>query len=84
SHMITYDITGGTIIGLGNGDPTSLEPEKGNRRSLFNGLGQAIVQSIETQPGALRLRATAPGLKAAELIIEVQRSAIPPSQPTRL
>lgn len=83
NHMITYEIAGGAIIGLGNGDPTSLEPEKGNRRSLFNGLGQVIVQSIEAQTGRLKLRATAPGLKPADLSIPVKAGPIPRSQPTR-
>ena len=63
--MVEFEISGpGAIIGLGNGDPTSHEPEKGNRRSLFNGLAQVIVQSRRGGSGNLVLRAKAEGLKS--------------------
>ena len=45
----------GAIIGLGNGDPTCHEPEKGNRRSLFHGLAQVIVQTIPESNGEIVL-----------------------------
>ncbi len=70
--LATFVISGGAIIGLGNGDPTCLESEKGDKRSLFNGMAQVIVQSTAGQAGALRLRATAPGLKPAEVVIPVR------------
>jgi beta-galactosidase len=59
---ISFEITGpARIIGVGNGDPNSHEPEKGNRRSLFNGLAQVIVQSTR-ESGQVRLTASAEGL----------------------
>lgn len=61
---VDFTISGGTIIGLGNGDPNSHEPEKGNRRSLFNGLAQVIVQA-NAKAGQLVLSAASPGLKSA-------------------
>ena len=70
-NMITYEISGGEIIGLGNGDANCLEPEKGNQRSLYNGLGQVIVRSLEGQAGVLKIRAMTPDLKAAELAIPI-------------
>ncbi|ESQ83874.1 hypothetical protein AEAC466_11135 [Asticcacaulis sp. AC466] len=79
---VTFEIDDGAIIGLGNGDPTSLEPEKGNVRSLFNGLAQVIVQA-GGKAGTLRLRATAPGLKAADLIIPVTAARPLASQATK-
>lgn len=54
------------LIGLGNGNPTSTEPDKGTQRRTFNGLAQALVQSAGT-PGASRLTASAPGLTSASL-----------------
>jgi beta-galactosidase len=54
------------LIGLGNGNPTSTEPDKGTQRRAFNGLAQALVQSAGT-PGASRLTASAPGLTSASL-----------------
>jgi len=69
---VGFEISGpGAIIGLGNGDPTSHEPEKGNRRSLFNGLAQVILQS-QRGSGNLVLRAEAEGLKPAETTINVK------------
>jgi beta-galactosidase len=68
----------GAIIGLGNGDPNSHEPEKGNRRSLFNGLAQVIVQSRPDGKGPLRLSAKAAALGTGETVIEVKAAASPP------
>ena len=49
---VSFEIRGpGAIIGLGNGDPNSHEPEKGDRRSIFNGLAQVILQSAAGQSG---------------------------------
>jgi beta-galactosidase len=75
---IEFEIDGpGTILGVGNGDPTSHEPDKGNRRSLFNGLAQALLQSTRGGAGRLRLRAKAAGLKSAEITVEVRASRLP-------
>lgn len=69
--MVTFSISGpGSIIGLGNGNPNSHEPEKGDRRSLFNGLAQVIVQA-EGEAGKIVLTASAPGLEPAEVVIPV-------------
>lgn len=67
---------GGRIIGVGNGDPASHEPDKyldpaAWQRHLFNGYAQAIVQSGHA-PGMLRLRATADGLQPADLTITLR------------
>ncbi len=70
---IDFSVTGpGSIIGLGNGDANSHEPEKGNRRSLYNGLAQVIVQSRPNSNGTLTLTATSGNLKAASITIQVK------------
>ena len=47
-NTVTFNVTGsGKLIGVGNGDPNCQESDKGPRRSLFNGLAQAIVQSTK-------------------------------------
>ena len=61
------------IIGLGNGDPNCHEAEKGNSRSLFNGLAQVILQADEAVGEAV-LTATASGLKPFRLTIPVSRA----------
>ena len=78
---VKFELSGpGAIIGLGNGDPNSHEPEKGNRRSLFNGLAQVIVQSGLAGRGKLTLRATSEGLAPAEVVIDVTAA---PARPRR-
>ncbi|KTW02607.1 beta-galactosidase GalA [Sphingomonas sanguinis] len=67
--MTRFTIEGGASIGVGNGDPNSHEPEKGNQRSLFNGLAQMIVRS-DTGRGRITIRATADGLKPATLKLD--------------
>ena len=65
SNMVTFNVTGpGHLLGVGNGDPTCHEPDKGNQRSAFNGLCLAIVQSSRT-PGTMVIQASSPGLKSA-------------------
>ncbi len=64
-----FAVEGAAIIGIGNGDPNSHESEKGNARSLFNGLAQVIVQAGEGR-GRIVMTATAPGLKPARLTID--------------
>ena len=78
---ISFEVAGGRIIGLGNGDANSHEPEKGNARSLYNGLAQVIVQSQNGGEGELILRARTGGLKAAETRIAVRPDRGPPSVP---
>lgn len=70
--MVAFEISGpGKIIGVGNGDPNSHAPEKGDRRSLFNGLAQVIVQSAR-DVGEIKLTATAEGLAPGMVVIKAQ------------
>ncbi len=80
-NPITFSIRGGgEIIGLGNGDPNSHEPEKGDKRSLFNGLAQLIVQSTgDSIP--IEVIASSAGLKSFTLRIPVNKTAPVPSVP---
>lgn len=68
NNMISFSISGpGKIIGVGNGDPSSHEPDKcvdgAWQRSLFNGKCQVIVQSTG-EPGIIKFEAKAAGLWA--------------------
>ena len=65
-NMIRFVISGpGKIIGVGNGDPSSHEPDKcadgAWQRSLFNGKCQVMVQSTAAT-GIIKFEATAAGL----------------------
>jgi beta-galactosidase len=70
--LLHFSAAGGTIIGVGNGDPSSHEPDKfeggGWQRRLFNGRCQVIVQSLPAS-GDLVLSVTAEGLPAARSAI---------------
>lgn len=65
-NMIRFSISGnGKIIGVGNGDPSSHEPDKCSdgtwQRTLFNGKCQVIIQS-GTDHGSIKFEAKAVGL----------------------
>jgi len=62
---LSFTVSGpAQIIGLGNGNPTSTEPDKGSTRKAFNGLAQAIVQGTG-QSGAVRVTVSGAGLASA-------------------
>jgi beta-galactosidase len=56
------------LIGMGNGDPTSHEPDKTDTRRVFKGLAMGLVQA-KGGAGRVRVRAEAEGLAGAELVL---------------
>lgn len=80
ADRIAFTVTGGQIIGVGNGDPGSLEPDRASERKLFNGLAQVIVQTTKT-PGELRLSASADGLQPATATLAAEAVTLRPSVP---
>jgi len=74
-NEISFQLTGpGRIIGVGNGNPTSLEPDKFFgaatwKRKLFNGLAQVIVQSDGSGAGDIKITAISNGLIKGVLTI---------------
>jgi beta-galactosidase len=64
-QQVRFEISGaGKLIGLGNGDPSSHEPDHASKRKLFNGLAMAIVQS-DIRRGTITLTARSDGLNPA-------------------
>ena len=64
-HSVQFSVTGpANIIGVGNGDPSSHEPDRATKRNAFNGLCMALVQH-GAGDGTVTVTATAPGLKTA-------------------
>jgi beta-galactosidase len=43
-NLLRFAAGGGTVIGVGNGNPNSLEADVASERRAFNGLAQAIVR----------------------------------------
>jgi beta-galactosidase len=68
-NEITFQIEGaGSLLGTDNGNPTSHEDFKSNRRKAFSGLCLAIVKS-NGKTGQIQVRAISPELRAAHLTI---------------
>jgi beta-galactosidase len=71
-HQIQFTIQGpGKIIGVDNGDITSLEPFKADKHKAFHGRALVVVQS-ERKTGKITLKAQAEGLPAEKLKINVR------------
>ena len=80
-NEISLRVTNARILGVGNGDPSSHEPDKATRRRVFGGLAQAIVQAGR-DGGRIVLEAESPGLRKATLTIEAEPAAVRPAVQT--
>jgi beta-galactosidase len=68
-NVVRFKVTGaGKLIGVGNGDPTDQESDKGSMRKAFSGLCMAIVQSTKST-GNITVEAVSPGLAPARATI---------------
>jgi beta-galactosidase len=67
SNEVVFKVTGpGEIAGVGNGDPSSHEPDIASKRRAFNGLCAVFVKAGE-KAGNLRLTASSKGLKDSSI-----------------
>lgn len=76
NNMVNFTISGDAkIMGVGNGDPSSHEPDKcvdgAWQRSAFNGKCQVIIQSGKTS-GEIKLEAKSNGLVSGSTIIQTK------------
>jgi beta-galactosidase len=82
TNEISFSISGGAIIGVGNGNPSSHEADQASsQRAVFNGLAEVIVQSTN-QPGSITLTATATGLTSTNITITEAATLPAPAAPT--
>jgi len=96
SNEVRFKITGaGRLIGVGNGDPSCHESDKADRRSAFNGLCMAFVQSVregfppqaaekpisQLPPEEIQIEASADGVLPATAVIQAIRGKLRPSVP---
>jgi len=84
-NLIRFELEGdGTIIGVGNGNPSSHEPDKyiggGYQRKLFGGKCQVIIQAGR-RAGEISLKAFSDGLKPATVRIKTEDSEPRPFVP---
>jgi len=72
NNLVKFTIEGpGRIIGTGNGNPTSYEPDKANQRMAFNGYCLVLVQSDKTA-GEIRLKASSETLTGNDVVLKVE------------
>ena len=68
-NLISLKISGnGKLIGLDNGNPADHEPYNSGKRTVFNGLGLAIIQAGKV-PGKITLTASSEGMK--DVLLEI-------------
>lgn len=63
SVPVTFDVDGGLVLGVGNGDPADHSPDRAARRSTFS--GQCLAVIAPTGPDGTRVRVSSPGLPDA-------------------
>lgn len=69
-NMISFEIEGpGTITGVGNANPESLESFQLPRRKAWHGKCMVVIKS-GIVPGKITLRASADGLKSGSIVID--------------
>jgi beta-galactosidase len=79
NNKVTWSVAGpGSVIGVGNGDPSCHEPDRATQRSAFNGLCMAIVQGKRGQAGAIVVNVTADGLQSATVAVVSESGPLPP------
>jgi beta-galactosidase len=70
-NLVRFSIKGeGTIAGVDNGNPVSMESFKASERKAFSGMCLAIIKSTQKN-GSVNLSANAAGLSSAEINIKV-------------
>jgi beta-galactosidase len=68
-NEVSFRVSGqGKTIGVGNGDPTSHESDRGSSRKAFSGLSMALVESTKAA-GTITVEASSPGLTPASVTI---------------
>ncbi len=84
SNLVTFAISGaGYVAGVGNGDPSSHEPDRASQRHAFNGWCMALV-SPTYSTGPITLTATSPGLAPATLNLQADGTDALPVTPGNL
>ena len=80
ANKVTFAVSGpGSVIGVGNGDPSCHEPDKASERSAFNGLCMAILQSKRGSAGSITVNVTADGLETATVTVTAAAGTMVPA-----
>jgi len=72
NNLVIFSLEGpGRIIGTGNGNPSSHEPDKASQRKAFNGYCLVLVQT-KKQVGVIKLKATSETLGGDIVLIKTE------------
>jgi beta-galactosidase len=72
-NLVKFEINeNGQIIGVGNGNPSSHEPDKASQRKAFNGLCQVILQAKKIE-GDIKLTAESEGLPETIITLKAKQ-----------
>jgi beta-galactosidase len=70
---ISFEVDGpAEIVATDNGDPADLESFASRERNAFSGMALVIIRAKSGAKGTVKVKASSPGLKPAELIIRLQ------------
>jgi beta-galactosidase len=68
---VTFKLDGPSeIMGIGNGNPLSMEPFKDSVHSLFYGKAMLVIRSIEGESGPVTISATAEGYEITQVHLQ--------------
>ena len=70
-NLIKFDVTGGSLAGVDNGNQISHESFKASQRRAFHGMALAIVKT-KRKPGEIVLKATAGNLPPASVVLNAR------------
>ncbi|CAM5367710.1 hypothetical protein SALBM311S_11604 [Streptomyces alboniger] len=72
-HLISFEVTGGSLAGLDNGREESAERYQASTRTAFHGKALAIVRS-SARPGSLKVTARVEGLRSGSVTVRTTPS----------
>ena len=71
-NRVLFEISGGEIVAVDNGDATDHESFQAKDRKAYNGLVLVIVRAKPGQPGQIKLAARSDGLAGAQILIRAR------------
>jgi beta-galactosidase len=72
-NLVHFKVDGpAQIIGVGNGNPLSIEPFQADYRKLFYGKAMLILRTQSGQKGKVRVTASSDGLASAQTVVQCQ------------
>ena len=78
-NVVRFAVAGGSVLAVESGNLQDHDPYQSDRRHAFEGRGLAILRA--TQPGAMRVTASADGLRDATVTVVVRAGEVPAAVP---